>query len=60
MRSDFSVTDPDVKDTLRNVLATPEFARLDPLARLGKEEWAPLHAEVIAVARPKRPEDIRW
>ena len=37
----------------------PEFARLDPLARLGKEEWA-LPAEVIAVPRPKRPEDIRW
>lgn len=36
----------------------PEFARLDPLARLGKEEWA-LHAEVISVPRPVRPEDIR-
>lgn len=37
----------------------PEFALLDPLARLGKEEWA-LHSEVISVPRPRRPEDIRW
>lgn len=37
----------------------PEYGLLDPLARLGKEEWA-LHAEVISVPRPKRPEDIRW
>jgi flavin reductase (DIM6/NTAB) family NADH-FMN oxidoreductase RutF len=36
----------------------PEFALLDPLARLGKEEWA-LHAEVVSVRRPKRPEDVR-
>lgn len=35
----------------------PEFARLDPLARLGKDEWA-LHSEVISVTRPQRPEDI--
>ena len=35
----------------------PEFARLDPLARLGKDEWA-LHPEVISVTRPQRPEDI--
>jgi flavin reductase (DIM6/NTAB) family NADH-FMN oxidoreductase RutF len=35
----------------------PEYARLDPLARLGKEEWA-LHAEVVSVPRPQRPEDI--
>jgi flavin reductase (DIM6/NTAB) family NADH-FMN oxidoreductase RutF len=35
----------------------PEFTRLDPLARLGKDEWA-LHAEVIAIPRPARPEDI--
>jgi flavin reductase (DIM6/NTAB) family NADH-FMN oxidoreductase RutF len=35
----------------------PEFARLDPLARLGKEEWA-LHAEVVSVVRPRTPEDI--
>ena len=36
----------------------PEFALLDPLARLGKDEWA-LHAEVVAIPRPARPEDIR-
>ena len=36
----------------------PEYSRLDPLARLGKEEWA-LHAEVVSVRRPQRPEDIR-
>jgi flavin reductase (DIM6/NTAB) family NADH-FMN oxidoreductase RutF len=35
----------------------PEFALLDPLARLGKDEWA-LHAEVVSVPRPRRPEDI--
>lgn len=35
----------------------PDFTRLDPLARLGKDEWA-LHAEVVSVRRPQRPEDI--
>ena len=35
----------------------PEFSLLDPLARLGKDEWA-LHSEVVAIARPRRPEDI--
>jgi len=35
----------------------PDFRRLDPLARLGKDEWA-LHADVIAVPRPQRPEDV--
>lgn len=35
----------------------PEFALLDPLARLGKDEWA-LHAEVLAIPRPAKPEDI--
>ena len=35
----------------------PEFRLLDPLARLGKEEWA-LHAEVVSVRRPQRPEDV--
>jgi flavin reductase (DIM6/NTAB) family NADH-FMN oxidoreductase RutF len=35
----------------------PEFTLLEPLARLGKEEWA-LHPEVISVRRPQRPEDI--
>jgi flavin reductase (DIM6/NTAB) family NADH-FMN oxidoreductase RutF len=36
----------------------PDFVRLDPLARLGRQEWA-LHAEVVSVPRPSRPEDIR-
>lgn len=35
----------------------PDYSLLDPLARLGKDEWA-LHAEVISVRRPQRPEDI--
>lgn len=35
----------------------PEYALLDPLARLGKDEWA-LHAEVRSVPRPHRPEDV--
>jgi len=35
----------------------PEFSLLDPLARLGKDEWA-MHSEVIAIPRPARPEDI--
>lgn len=35
----------------------PDYERLDPLARLGKEEWA-LHAEVTSVPRPQRPEDV--
>lgn len=35
----------------------PEYSLLDPLARLGKEEWA-LHAEVVSVPRPYRPEDV--
>lgn len=36
----------------------PDYGRLDPLARLGKDEWA-LHAEVRSVPRPQRPDDIR-
>ena len=36
----------------------PDYALLDPLARLGKDEWA-LHAEVVSVPRPSRPEDVR-
>jgi flavin reductase (DIM6/NTAB) family NADH-FMN oxidoreductase RutF len=36
----------------------PDFRLLDPLARLGKDEWA-LHSEVISVKRPVKPEDIR-
>jgi flavin reductase (DIM6/NTAB) family NADH-FMN oxidoreductase RutF len=35
----------------------PEFTLLEPLARLGKEEWA-LRPEVISVRRPHSPEDI--
>ena len=35
----------------------PDFGLLDPLARLGRDEWA-LHAEVVSVTRPQRPEDI--
>ena len=35
----------------------PEFARLDPLARLGRDEWA-LHPEVVSLRRPRTPEDI--
>jgi len=35
----------------------PEFTRLDPLARLGKAEWA-LHSEVVSIRRPRTPEDI--
>jgi flavin reductase (DIM6/NTAB) family NADH-FMN oxidoreductase RutF len=45
--------DPDVL-----VDGYPEYALLDPLSRLGKDEWG-LHAEVRAVPRPQRPEDIR-
>ncbi len=39
------------------VAGHPEYDRLDPLARLGKDEWA-LHAEVVAIRRPRTPEDI--
>jgi flavin reductase (DIM6/NTAB) family NADH-FMN oxidoreductase RutF len=35
----------------------PEYDLLDPLSRLGKEEWG-LHAEVRSIVRPRRPEDI--
>jgi flavin reductase (DIM6/NTAB) family NADH-FMN oxidoreductase RutF len=45
--------DPDVL-----VDGYPDYALLDPLSRLGKDEWG-LHAEVRAVTRPQRPEDIR-
>ena len=45
--------DPDVL-----VDGYPEYALLDPLSRLGKDEWG-LHAEVRSVPRPQRPEDIR-
>ncbi|MGZ4535135.1 MAG: flavin reductase family protein [Nocardioidaceae bacterium] len=35
----------------------PEFARMQPLARLGRAEWA-LPGEVVSIPRPYRPEDI--
>jgi flavin reductase (DIM6/NTAB) family NADH-FMN oxidoreductase RutF len=35
----------------------PEYDLLDPLARLGKDEWA-VHARVTSIRRPRRPEDI--
>ncbi len=35
----------------------PDFELLEPLARLGKDQWA-LHPEVRSVARPARPEDV--
>lgn len=35
----------------------PEFSLLQPLARLGRDEWA-LNPEVISVRRPARPGDI--
>jgi flavin reductase (DIM6/NTAB) family NADH-FMN oxidoreductase RutF len=35
----------------------PDYDLLDPLARLGKEEWA-LHAHVRSVPRPRTPDDI--
>ena len=35
----------------------PDYDRLDPLARLGKDEWA-VHAHVRSVRRPRTPNDI--
>jgi hypothetical protein len=35
----------------------PEYDLLDPLARLGKDEWG-VRAEVTSVRRPRRPSDI--
>ncbi len=35
----------------------PEYDRLDPLARLGKDEWA-VHAQVVSIRRPRTPDDI--
>ena len=35
----------------------PDYDRLAPLARLGKDEWA-RDAEVFSIKRPRRPEDI--
>ncbi len=36
----------------------PDYDLLDPLSRLGRDEWG-VHAEVISIQRPRRPEDIR-
>ena len=36
----------------------PEYSLLDPLARLGKDEWG-VRAEVTSVTRPRRAEDVR-
>ena len=35
----------------------PDYDLLDPLARLGKDEWG-VHAQVTSIRRPRRPEDI--
>jgi flavin reductase (DIM6/NTAB) family NADH-FMN oxidoreductase RutF len=35
----------------------PEYDLLDPLSRLGKDEWG-LHAQVTSIRRPRKPEDI--
>jgi flavin reductase (DIM6/NTAB) family NADH-FMN oxidoreductase RutF len=35
----------------------PEYDLLDPLARLGKDEWG-VRAEVVSIRRPRTPEDI--
>jgi flavin reductase (DIM6/NTAB) family NADH-FMN oxidoreductase RutF len=35
----------------------PEYELLDPLSRLGKEEWG-LHTQVRSVRRPRNPDDI--
>ena len=35
----------------------PEYALLDPLARLGKDEWG-VSAQVTSLRRPRKPEDI--
>jgi flavin reductase (DIM6/NTAB) family NADH-FMN oxidoreductase RutF len=35
----------------------PEYDLLDPLSRLGKDEWG-LGAEVLSLRRPRTPEDV--
>ena len=47
----FSVADDVLVD------GHPEYDRLDPLARLGKDEWA-VHAQVVSIRRPRTPDDI--
>jgi flavin reductase (DIM6/NTAB) family NADH-FMN oxidoreductase RutF len=36
----------------------PDYDLLDPLSRLGKDEWG-VNAEVTSVRRPRKPSDIR-
>ncbi|HET9828986.1 MAG TPA: flavin reductase family protein [Nocardioidaceae bacterium] len=36
----------------------PDYDLLDPLARLGKDEWG-VHAQVTSIRRPRKPSDIR-
>jgi len=50
------VTTISIKDEVM-VDGHPEFALLEPLARLGKNEWG-VRPEVLSVPRPVRPEDI--
>ena len=47
----FSVADEVLVD------GHPEFARLDPLARLGKDEWG-VQTQVRSLTRPRTPDDI--
>ncbi len=47
----FSVADDVLVD------GHPEFHRLDPLARLGKDEWG-VDTQVRSLTRPRTPEDI--
>jgi flavin reductase (DIM6/NTAB) family NADH-FMN oxidoreductase RutF len=35
----------------------PEYDLLDPLSRLGRNEWG-VHADVVSITRPVRPEDL--
>jgi flavin reductase (DIM6/NTAB) family NADH-FMN oxidoreductase RutF len=35
----------------------PDYDRLDPLARLGKDEWG-VHTQVRSLTRPRTPQDI--
>jgi flavin reductase (DIM6/NTAB) family NADH-FMN oxidoreductase RutF len=47
----FAIADEVLRD------GHPEYDLLDPLSRLGKEEWG-VHAQVVSRTRPRRPEDI--
>ncbi len=35
----------------------PEYDLLDPLSRLGKDEWG-VHTQVVSLVRPRTPDDI--